>query len=54
MPVKSGKDSKGSFYRWGSKGAKYYYTASNASSRSRAKSRAERQGRAAHAGGYKG
>lgn len=46
MPVRKGKDSKGSYYQWGGKGKKY---------RGRnAKAMAARQGRAAYASGYKG
>lgn len=46
MPVQRGHDSKGSYYRWGQHGAKYYYTAGNASSRTKAHDKAARQGRA--------
>lgn len=53
MPVKRGKDSSGSFYRWGS-GKKYYYTVNDSVSRTRAKNRARLQERAARANGYKG
>ena len=54
MPVKRGKDSKGAYYQWGDSGAKYHYTAGNKTSRERAKAKAEKQGRAARASGYKG
>jgi len=54
MPVKSGKDSKGSFMRWGSSGKKYYYKAGNKASRAIAKRKASQQGRAAYASGYRG
>lgn len=54
MPVKSGKDKKGNFLRWGSSGKKYYYKAGNATSRRRAYNKARRQARAARASGYKG
>lgn len=54
MPTKAGKDKKGSFYRWGSSGKKYYYTKGNKSSRRAAKSKADKQGRAAYSRGYKG
>ena len=53
MPVKSGKDSKGSYYKWGKSGKKYYYIAGNKKSRSSAKRKAEKQGKAIHASGYK-
>jgi hypothetical protein len=43
MPVHSGKDSKGSFYQWGSR-TKYYYTPGNKASRNRAKQLATMQG----------
>jgi len=52
MPAKRGKDSKGYFYRWGKKGKKYRYK--NPEDRKRAKKKAEKQGRAAYASGYKG
>lgn len=46
MPVHTGRDSKGVYYQWGKSGKKY---------RGRgAKARAEKQGRAAYANGYKG
>jgi hypothetical protein len=40
-------------YKWGESGTCYTYTAGNASSRKRAKAKAEKQGRAAYASGYK-
>lgn len=45
MPVRKGRDSKGSFYRWGS-GKKYRGKG--------ARAKASRQGRAAYASGYRG
>lgn len=45
MPVRRGKDSKGSFYRWGS-GKKYYYKTGSDSSRKKAKKKAAIQGHA--------
>ena len=53
MPIKRGTDTKGSFYRWGSRGKKYYYKTGNTSSRNRAKQKAQRQARAAYASGYR-
>jgi hypothetical protein len=46
MPVQRGKDSKGSYYRWGGSGAKYRYTPGSKASRRRAKEDAKLQGRA--------
>lgn len=46
MPVRSGKDSKGSFFRYGDSGKKYYYTPGDKSSRERAKKKAGKQGQA--------
>ena len=46
MPVKRGRDSKGTYYQWGNSGKKYRGKG--------AKAKAERQGRAAYANGYKG
>ncbi len=54
MPVHRGKDSKGPYYQWGDSGKKYHYETGKKASRDRAKERAERQGRAARAHGYKG
>jgi hypothetical protein len=54
MPVKRGKDSKGSYYQWGDSGKKYHYTAGDKSSREQAREKAARQGRAARASGYRG
>jgi len=52
MPVKKGKDSKGSFYQWGSQ-TKYHYTAGSEASRKKAKQKAHLQGAAAERRGYK-
>jgi len=46
MPVRRGKDSKGAYYQFGRRGKKYHYTPGNKRSRSTAKSKAKRQGRA--------
>lgn len=54
MPVHRGKDSKGPYYQWGDSGKKYHYTAGNEESRGRAKNKANKQGQAARASGYKG
>lgn len=54
MPVNRSKDSKGPYYQWGDAGKKYYYEAGNEESRERAKQKAKRQGKAAHAAGYEG
>ena len=54
MPVKSGTDNKGSFFRWGGHGKRYYYTKGNKTSMAVAKAKAEKQGRATYAAGYKG
>lgn len=45
MPVKAGKDKKGSFYRYGSQ-KKYYFNPGSASSRAAARNKAAKQGRA--------
>ena len=58
MPVHQGyevRDGKRwGYYQWGDHGKRYYYTPGNESSRRAAKSKAEKQGRAAHASGYRG
>lgn len=46
MPTRRGTDSKGSFYRYGQSGKKYYYTPGNSTSRERAEKKANAQGRA--------
>lgn len=45
-------DSKGPFYRWGHQ-KKYYYKSGSKISRERAKKRAELQGRAIRASGWR-
>jgi hypothetical protein len=54
MPVKRGKDSDGPFYRWGKSGKKYRYSSGDRSGRESARKKAEKQGVAARAAGYKG
>ena len=51
MPVMSGRDNKGRFYRWGNSGKKYYYT--DEKSKQRAKIAAQKQGIAAYSSGYR-
>jgi len=53
MPVHRGQDSKGPYYQWGNHGKKYYYILNNRTSRERSKQKANLQGRAAYAHGYK-
>lgn len=53
MPVQRKQDSKGNFYRWGKSGAKYHYTVGDADSRKKAEKKAQKQGAAARASGYK-
>lgn len=52
MPLKRGKDSKGSYYRWGNR-TKYYYVDGNKRSKSLAKEKAMKQMRAIYSSGYK-
>lgn len=54
MPVHRSKDSEGPYYQWGESGKKYRYESGNKQSRERARKKAERQGRAARASGYRG
>ena len=54
MPVRRSKDSQGPFYQWGTSGKKYRYKAGDKRSREAAKSKAGKQGQAAHAAGYGG
>lgn len=53
MPVKTGKDDKGCFAQWGGQ-KKYYYKCGDKEAKANAKSKAEAQGQAAYASGYKG
>jgi hypothetical protein len=53
-PVHRGKDGKGAYYQWGDSGKKYHYEAGKKKSRETAKQKAEKQGQAARASGYKG
>jgi len=52
-PIKRGRDSKGSYYRWG-KNQKYYYKTGSKTSRENARKKAYKQAQAAFAGGYRG
>lgn len=54
MPVHRSKDSEGPYYQWGESGKKYRYESGNKQSREKARKKAERQGRAARASGYRG
>ena len=54
MPVQPCQSEGKPGYRWGESGACYTYTPGDESSMSRARASAERQGRAARAGGYEG
>ena len=54
-PIKRGRDSKGTYMRWGkATGKKYYYKAGDKKSREAARKKAHAQAKAAFAGGYKG
>jgi len=53
MPVHQGQDENGTFYQWGDGGKKYHYVEGDESSRQEAEQSAGRQGRAAHARGYR-
>lgn len=44
MPVTVGRDSKGSYYKWGTKGKHYYYNPMNEASRKKARRKAIKQG----------
>jgi hypothetical protein len=54
VPVQRGKDSEGPYYKWGKSGKKYHYATGEKSSREMARKKAEQQGQAARASGYKG
>ena len=53
MPVHRGTDLHGSYYQWGNSGKRYYYIPKNNKSRENAKKKAEIQGRAVLASGWK-
>ena len=53
MPILKGKDGKGSYYRWGKEGAKYYFEVHNHASEQSALMKARKQEQAAYANGYK-
>jgi hypothetical protein len=54
MPTKLGHDSKGAYYQWGDSGAKYHFKDNSKTGKQTAKEKADKQGRAAYANGYKG
>lgn len=41
------------YYRWGNTGAKYKFTPGDAQSEAKAKAKADKQGKAVHASGWK-
>lgn len=53
MPVRRKQDSKGPYYQWGDSGKKYRYQTGNKKEREKAKGKAENQGRAIRASGYR-
>jgi hypothetical protein len=52
MPVHYGKNKQGTFYQWGTSGKKYYYTTELG--KKKAYNKAQKQGIAIYASGYKG
>jgi hypothetical protein len=54
MPTELKHDAKGAYYQWGDHGAKYHYKAGDKQSKQTAKEKADKQGQAAYANGYKG
>lgn len=53
MPVESGRDATGFFYRWGKSGKKYYFSIQRPGSIDEALWNAETQGRAIKASQYR-
>ncbi len=53
MPVRNRRDHNGPYFQWGNHGKKYYYNPLSTRSVNIAAGKALRQGRAAHANGYK-
>ena len=54
MPIHSGKDKQGNFYRWGTTGKKFYFDPESEISKGRALSGAKKQEAAIYAFGYRG
>ena len=54
MPTKLKTDEHGSYYQWGDSGKKYRFTKGNKEAAERAKKKADAQGEAIYASGYKG
>ena len=55
MPVHEGIDIEGGYYyQWGQHGKKYYFDPNDPQDEKDAQEKAARQGRAAHAHGYRG
>ena len=54
MPVHTCQENGKQGWKWGSKGKCYTYTKGDKEGSKRARAKAERQGRAARAGGYQG
>ena len=54
MPVHRGRDYLGPFYQWGEHGKRYRYSTGDVRERAAARRKAEAQGRAAYANGYRG
>ena len=53
MPTHQGRDSNGSYYQWGNHGKRYYYVTGNKRSRELARNKANRQGVAIKASGWR-
>jgi hypothetical protein len=53
MPIRSHTDAEGSYFQWGSHGAKYRYEKGNKRSTMLALNKARRQAAAAHANGWR-
>lgn len=54
MPVTTGKDAKDCYAIWGQHGKKYYYECGNTQARARARKKAQEQGQAVRAAGWRG
>lgn len=54
MPTLTHKDKDGCYAQWGLSGAKFYYDCNNETSKKEAIKKADAQGKAAYASGYKG
>ncbi len=54
MPTRMHHTAEGWYYQWGDHGKKYFFNPDDPDAKKQAKEKADRQGRAAYASGYRG